>query len=49
MPIKINLIALKKACEQAKTESEMKEKLDKFTLELQKRQKEVISDKEFKI
>lgn len=39
----------KKSYEEAETEEEMKENLEKFTEELQKRQKEVISDTEFKI
>lgn len=46
---KTNLMELKKKYEEAKTKEEVKEALDKFTLELQKRQKEVISDPEFKI
>ena len=49
MTDKVDLMELKKACEQAETEKEMKDNLEKFTEELQKRQKEVISDTEFKI
>lgn len=45
----LELIALKKAYEQAETNKELKENLEKFTEELQKRQKEVVADNEFKI
>lgn len=45
----LDLMALKKAYEQAETNKELKENLEKFIEELQKRQKEVISDNEFKI
>lgn len=45
----LDLMPLKKAYEQAETNKELKENLEKFTEELQKRQKEVISNNEFKI
>lgn len=46
---KLHIMDFKKSYEEAETEEEMKENLEKFTEELQKRQKEVISDTEFKI
>lgn len=49
MTEELDIQALKRAYEHSKTNKELKENLEKFTEELQKRQKEVISDAEFKI
>lgn len=49
MTEELDLQALKRAYEQSKTNKELKENLEKFTEELQKRQKEVVSENEFQM